>query len=145
MSIPGLYDPLTCTCSYNKPTSEPKNALMLPRSSWSFYSVIKNMMSTELHKSIKTRLISRLSYYTIMTIGSLSLGYTLMVSLLEKMTMAHGPLYADLERPRGITFTVSTCLAYFLWKELELPSSRKPHAMVLTIKLGYLLVIFRKK
>lgn len=107
--------------------------------------MIKNMMSTELHKSIKTRLISRLSYYTIMTIGSLSLGYTLMVSLLEKMTMAHGPLYVDLESPRGITFAISTCLAYFLWKELELPSSRKPHAMVLTIKLEYLLVIFRRK
>lgn len=65
-----------------------------------------------------------------------------MASLLEKTFLDYGPLCMDLDRARDITLVISTCLAYFLQEELELPLPAKPLGMVLAMKLGYFLAIF---
>lgn len=81
------------------------------------------MMYAKFSGSIKTRFISQILYCIVMTMESLSWGYTPMMSLLEKMIMDPDPLY----------------LVYFLREELEFPPK-----MVLTMTLVSFLDIFER-
>lgn len=61
-----------------------------------------------------------------------------MVSLLEKMMLAHVFPHFLIGIPGDVTFATSICFAYFLWDELELPPSAKHPTMVFILEHGVL-------
>lgn len=61
--------------------------------------------------------------------------------LLEKVMLALSFIRLALESPSNITFTVKTCLTYFLQEKLELPPPAKALTMVLNKKYGSFLAI----
>lgn len=67
-----------------------------------------------------------------------------MASLLEKMILDPGPLHMAFKKRGDIMFTLNIFLAYFLREELESHSSVKPPTMVLIVKNGSFLEIFKK-
>lgn len=129
-------------CSPDNPINKPYNTFMSLGSGRSFWKASENTTSIKLLRSIQTHFIFQLPCCIVITVGPLSWGRIMTASMLEKVMSFHDSPCSQLENPRNITFMLSTCLAYFLREELELPPPAKPVATMLTLECSVLSAIF---
>lgn len=90
----------------------------------------KHKTSAELPGSIRIRLMSQFPCFTLMIRGSSSWGLSLRAFSSEKIILTFVFPWEILGKPWDITFVTNTCLAYFLWEDLELSPTVKPPAML---------------